>query len=57
MLRMLGKVLVTLGEVLITENITVAKFSTPVAKFGDSLVSPARQKPNLLLFGFNICYN
>ena len=50
MLRMLGKVLVTLGEELITESITVAKF-------GNSFVSPARRKPNLLLFGFNICYN
>ena len=57
MLRMLGKVLVTLSEELITEYITVAKFWTPVAKFGNSLVSPARRIPNLLLFGFNICYN
>ena len=57
MLRMLGKVLVTLSEELITENITVAKFWTPVAKFGNSLISPARRKPNLLLFGFNICYD
>ena len=47
---------VTLSEEFITENITVAKFWTPVAKFGNSLISPARRKPKLLLFGFNICY-